>query len=209
MIRQSLVLAVCRIARDFAEVVDQVRFLARTLLNIELTGMSTIELRKYQSSDTEPVYEAVLESRPELSPWMPWCHDRYSREDARTWVESRDRAWIQNEEWSFVISRRGDNLLGACGIHRIDSRNGVGELGYWVRTTEAGKGVATQAIRQIAQWAFGDPGLHRLEIVASVQNTASQRAAEKAGAIREGILRERLILNGVRHDAVLFAILKQ
>jgi len=59
----------------------------------------------------------------------------------------------------------------------------------------------------LCQWAFGKKELHRIEIIMSVENIASQRVAEKAGAVREGILRQRLLLNGRRHDAVMFAVL--
>ena len=166
-----------------------------------------IHLRKYQSDDVDTIYEAVTESKAELSPWMMWCHENYSCKDAETWVEGRPGAWDRNESWSFVVVEPSGRLLGTCGIHRIDSLNGVGELGYWVRSTMTGQGIATEATRKLCQWAFEEKGLQRIEIIMSVENSASQRVAEKAGAVREGILRKRLLLNGRRHDAVMFAVL--
>jgi ribosomal-protein-serine acetyltransferase len=167
-----------------------------------------IQLRPYRPDDIDAVYEAVLESKAELTPWMPWCHAGYSREDAAAWVAGRPDAWARNEEWSFVIVDSAGRLLGACGIHRLDLRNGVGELGYWVRTSATRQGIATEATRQACRWAFAEAGLERIEILAAVENVASQRVAEKAGAVREGRLQGRLLLPDRRHDAVLFAILK-
>ena len=167
-----------------------------------------VRLRRYRSEDIEAIYEAVVESMAELSVWMPWCHAGYSRHDAQSWVEGRPGAWERNEEWSFLITDDHDRLLGSCGIHRFDLKNGVGELGYWVRTTKTRGGIATQAARQLSQWAFTESGLERIEILAAVDNLSSQRVAEKAGAVREGILRRRIDLHGRRHDCVLFAILK-
>ena len=52
------------------------------------------------------------------------------------------------------------------------------------------------------------PPVIRIEILAAVGNVPSQHVAEKAGAICEGILRQRLLLHGVAHDAVVFSILR-
>ena len=143
-----------------------------------------IRIRRYDPNDVDAVYEAVMESKAELSFWMPWCHHAYSRKDAAAWVESRPNAWETNQEWSFVVVNAEGKLLGTCGIHRIDRLNGVGELGYWVRTSETSNGVATSAATLLSQWAFQEMGLHRIEIVASVENKASLRVAE--GSVRFG-----------------------
>lgn len=169
---------------------------------------SAIQIRRYRPDDVDAIIDAVLESKTELSQWMPWCHPEYSRQDAVTWVEGRPKAWEQNEEKSFLIVDSKDRLLGSCGIHHIDLRNNRGEIGYWVRSSATRQEVATEAVRLACQWAFQEGGLHRIEIVVSVENVASQRVAEKAGGIREGILRQRLLLHGRWHDCVLYSILK-
>ena len=166
-----------------------------------------IQIRRYESTDVDAIYEAVIESRSELSPWMPWCHAGYSQQETISWVESRAGAWVRNEEWSFLIVDPAGRVLGGCGIHLLDLRNGVGELGYWVRTSATRSGVATQAAQRIMEWAFREQGLHRIEILAAVENVASQRVAEKVGAIREGVLRGRLVLNDRRQDAALSAVI--
>ena len=169
--------------------------------------MLDVNIRPYRDGDTEPVLEAVIESKQELSRWMPWCHNDYGRKDAEAWVRSRPQAWEDNQEWSFVIVDQGDNLLGTCGFHHLDLHNGTCELGYWVRTKEAKKGIATKAVNVARKWIFNERGLHRLELLMSVNNLASQRVAEKAGATCEAVLRQRLWLANERQDAVLFAIL--
>jgi len=81
-------------------------------------------------------------------------------------------------------------------------------LGYWVRTSAAGRGVAPAAIRRLARFAFTETDLVRMEIVCAIGNTRSRRAAEKAGASREGVLRARLLLHGRPHDAVMYSIVR-
>ncbi len=100
-------------------------------------------------------------------------------------------------------------MLGTCGFHQIDLLNGNAELGYWVRTSQTRNGIASTAIKVAADWVFRARGIHRVEILTSISNLASQRAAEKAGAIREAVLHERLLISSERHDAVLFAILNK
>ena len=60
--------------------------------------------------------------------------------------------------------------------------------------------------RLAADYAFNQTALVRLEIVCAVDNLRSQRAAEKTGAVREGILRSRLVLRGKPTDAVMYGI---
>ena len=169
--------------------------------------LSTISLRPYRADDADAVYEAVLESLPELAPWMPWAHAQYGRDDAAAWVASRAGAWESGEEWSLLIVDSHDRVLGACGVHRPDRSRQIAEVGYWVRTSATGQGVATTALGLLADWAFRQRGMHRLEVVVVVENVASQRVAERAGAVREAVLAERVRLAGQWRDAVLWSLI--
>ena len=92
-------------------------------------------------------------------------------------------------------------------------------LGYWVRTSRTREGVASAATRLLARFGFEELKLNRVEIIAATGNKASQRVAEKAGATKEGVLRNRI---GVRElvsdtlnyrdrvsDAVVFSFIPQ
>lgn len=166
-----------------------------------------LRIRPYLKTDVQPLLDAVLESQTELSRWLPWCHPEYGFDEAEQWVQSRASAWKNTQEFSFVVIDGSDQILGTCGISRIDRCNGLGELGYWIRSSKSGQGVATEAVKLACQWACAQHDLHRMEIVVSTRNNASQRVAEKAGAELEGILRKRVLLHGQWHDAYLFSIL--
>jgi RimJ/RimL family protein N-acetyltransferase len=81
-------------------------------------------------------------------------------------------------------------------------------LGYWVRSSATGQGVAPVAVRLLANWAFRETEILRLEILAAVGNRRSQRVALKAGAVREGVLRDRLFLRDEPQDAIVFSIVR-
>lgn len=175
----------------------------------ELTDGSIL-IRPYREADAPLLYAAVRESIPEASQWLPWCHENYSIEESRQFVSSREIA-SQGDEWySFaVFYKDGQRFLGGVGLNFINRVHQVANLGYWVRSSETGKGVASRAARLAAQFGFAQLGLHRIEILAALPNLASQRVAERAGAVREGVLRKRLLIRGVPHDAVLFSLVSE
>ena len=65
-----------------------------------------------------------------------------------------------------------------------------------------------EAVRLVRDWGFRHTELLRLEIVIAVTNRASHLVAEKAGAIREGTLRSRLLLHVTPHDATMFSFVR-
>ena len=80
----------------------------------------------------------------------------------------------------------------------------VVNLGYWVRTSRTRQGISTTATRLLARFGFEELNLNRIEITAAISNKASQRVAEKAGAIREGFLRNRLVVRVQVADTMVF-----
>jgi RimJ/RimL family protein N-acetyltransferase len=168
-----------------------------------------ISIRPYRLEDAPAVHAAVLASVAEIQPFGPWCHPGLMLADIRTWIEKQVQAFEALEAFEFAILGEDGGYLGGCGLNQIDQANRRANLGYWVRTSATRRGVATAAIRQLARWAFESTDLIRLEVVVSIRNVASLRAAEKAGAVREGVLRSRLLLHGVAHDAVLFSFVRE
>src|SRR5450432_2472965 len=115
-----------------------------------------ISIRPLIQEDVIPHYEAVVESKNELSPWMPWCHPGYSIEDSRSWIESQISAFAGGAEYAFVIVDGEGRLLGGCGLNHLDRPNLRVNLGYWVRTSRAGCGIASQAVKKLVRWAFSN-----------------------------------------------------
>lgn len=168
-----------------------------------------ISLRHYGLEDVEDLYEAVRESMPELQVWMPWCHPDYSIEESRNWIALREDARTRGSEYDFCISDASTGrYLGGVGLNQFNPHRAA-NLGYWVRTSAAGRGVATRAARLVARFGFEELKLIRIEIVAASGNLASQRVAEKVGAVREGLMRKALIIHGEPHDAVLTSLLAE
>jgi len=165
----------------------------------------SVQIRPYRLDDAAMVVEAAIESIAAVQPWMPWCHPNYSFAESRSWIAMQVEAFERRTAFEFAIVATDGRYLGGCGLNQIDAVNRRANLGYWVRSTAARRGVATTAVRQLRDWAFEATDLVRLEIVIAAGNAASHRVAEKSGAIREGVLRRRLILHDVAHDATIFS----
>jgi RimJ/RimL family protein N-acetyltransferase len=161
-----------------------------------------------EPGDAEAIFAAVRESIEELHRWMDWCSPDYSLADAARWVSEQAEARKNGSAFEFVILDEPGRLLGTCGVNQINRAYRMANLGYWVRSSSVGRGVATRAAIHAAAWAFANTDLERLEIVAAVGNTASQAVAVKAGAVREGILRSRLLIHGCFHDAAMHSLLR-
>ena len=169
-----------------------------------------ILVRPYYPDDAATVYEAARESVHEVGLWLPWCHAGYALEESENWIKLCGENWDKGTAYEFaVFGSRTGRYLGGCGLNHIDSAYKTANLGYWVRTSQTRHGVATTATVLLVRFGLTELHLNRIEIIAAVENSKSQRVAEKAGAKREGILRNRIPLNDRVHDAVVFSFIPQ
>jgi ribosomal-protein-serine acetyltransferase len=171
--------------------------------------VANCSLRAYALEDAKPLWEAARESVADVFPWLPWCHSEYSLAEAAEWIGARATLAAQGLEYMFAIVGPEDRLLGGCGLNQINRIHRFANLGYWVRSSATGRGVATEAVRQVAEFAFRETDLLRLEIVCALGNARSQRVAVRAGARREGVLRNRLLVHGQPLDAVMYSLVRE
>lgn len=167
-----------------------------------------IAIRPYRPADAEALLEAVLESTEQVYPWLPWCRPDYSLDEARAWIALCEQNRRSGAEYNFTIVDGADRPLGGCGLNQLRPEHRLANLGYWVRTSATGRGVATAAVSALADFAFRETDLIRLELVVAVGNGASRRVAEKAGALRESVARDRLFFHGQPHDAIVYVLLR-
>lgn len=145
-----------------------------------------VALRHLREDDLVLVQRACDDS--ETARWLP-LPAPYSLEDARTWVLS-----VVPDEWArgtvasvAVVDVGSDELLGAVGLTL--GRDRTGEVGYWTAPWARGRGVAVRAARLHTAWALSAVGLARVELLTDLRNVSSQRVADKAGFVREGVAR--------------------
>lgn len=169
----------------------------------------TIGIRPYQVEDAQALCDAVIESMPNVSRFLPWNIVNYTPQTARDWIETRPNAWQKADQYSFIIyNTQTGCFLGGLEIDHVDLQlHKCANLGYWVRTSELNKGIARVAASLGARFAFEELHLNRLEIIMDINNIPSRIVAEKIGAKQEGILRNRMRHHGVPHDAYMYSLL--
>jgi ribosomal-protein-serine acetyltransferase len=173
---------------------------------VELTD-GKVTLRPYRKEDSLNSYQAIKESLAEISTWLPFAHDDYTLRENRDWVKKRPEEWRKGISYEFAIYDAKDGvMIGGCGLNGVDRMNRRANLGYWVRTSHTGRGVATAATILLAKWGFKALNLTRIEILVAVGNDKSLRVAEKAGAKREGVLRNRIVVRDKAFDAVMHSL---
>jgi len=167
-----------------------------------------INLRPYQFGDENELHEAVHESLLELEPWMAWANKDYSNDMARNFITITRAQWSSGQMYAFAITDvQTGEFLGGCSLSHIHPVYHFCNLGYWVRSSRHGKGIAGRAALLAAKFAFEKVKLIRTEIVIAVGNEPSRRVAEKAGAHNEGILLNRMVVGTCVYDAHMFSLL--
>jgi RimJ/RimL family protein N-acetyltransferase len=179
------------------------------LLSQEITD-GVIGLRPFRLDDAAPLYEAVRESIREVKPWMSFAHDGYSLQDAKEFIQITRVRWAERTLFAFaMIDTMDDSVLGGCSLSHIHPIYHLCNLGYWVRTSRHGEGIAGRATKLAARFAFEQVGLIRVEIVVALENKASMRVAEKVGAHYEGVLRNRMVVGRDIYDAHMYSLVPQ
>lgn len=165
-------------------------------------------LRPYRADDALALYAAVQESIESVGRWLPWCHAGYSTADASAWIAHCEEAWVTGDQYTFAIfDDTTQKFLGAAGLsHRVREHN-FASIGYWVRESARGRGIAARAGRAVATFGFDTIKLTRIEILAAADNQASRRSAENIGARFETIARNRLSTPQGIVDAAVYALI--
>lgn len=168
---------------------------------------SPVVIQPVSMDAVEEFHAAIVESRPELRRYLEWAvpepevaTTRRNMEQAMANFDAREK------ELRFLLRRSMDGLLVGCiGLMVRDIEVPFFEIGYWVRSSQAGRGYATGAVRLVEQYALAQFQPIRLEIRCASVNVASARVAQKAGFSHEArIACDRRLPDGELVDTEIF-----
>ena len=151
-------------------------------------------LRCPRRGDGAVVNAAVVASHVELDPWLPWATTLPTFEESEAICRRQQARFLLREDLVMLIFGRDASgaegeLLGGCGLHRIDWALRRFEVGYWRKTGCEGRGIVTEAVTALARMAFDDLDARRVEIRMDDNNERSWKVAERAGFTLEALLR--------------------
>jgi len=164
-------------------------------------------LRPFETRDVAAFVAAVRESHASVGRWMNWCHRDYAIADAETWFALAGKNLHEGTSYDLgIFASDGTALLGSVGLNQFNRAHNFCNLGYWVRESRQGQGIATCASRALAEFGFRELKLSRIEIVVVQGNMPSQRVAQKVGATFECVARNRLVVAGRPHAAAVYSL---
>lgn len=143
---------------------------------------ANIVIRPFEAGDADEFVRAAHESIETVGSWMSWCTPSFNREQALAWFAAcdQDRKAGRAYDMGLFCTATGQ-LLGGAGINQLSPHHRYGNIGYWVRQSRQGCGIARQAVALLRDFGFQQLGLFRLEIVMGVGNSASEALAIAQG----------------------------
>lgn len=137
---------------------------------------------------------------------MPWAV-RPDPKETEAFVERATKEWRIGRERHFMVLYE-DQVCGQCSLDHADLPHSSYEMGYWMRSDLCGKGLMTEAAREVVRFGFAELDIHRIGLRAGTQNAASIRVAEKVGFKREGVLRDAGRGAAGFHDSYVYGLLR-
>jgi ribosomal-protein-alanine N-acetyltransferase len=130
----------------------------------------------------------------------------YSHRDAETYLR---HVVMMQTEINFAIDLAGEAVGGLGFVPGTDVERHSAEVGYWLGESVWGRGIATAALKGSTRYAIEAYGLWRVFAVPFSENAASIRVLEKAGFLREGLMRRSAVKDGRILDQVLYAFIAE
>ena len=164
-------------------------------------------IRKWELSDAKDLAAALSNRKVQdnLRDGLPYP---YTEQDGKEFISAMLSA-DESETFAFAITV--DNMvIGSIGIFRQGNiHRQTAELGYYIAEEYWGKGIMTEAVKQICEYVFANSDIIRIYAEPFAYNIASCRALEKAGFQYEGTLRGNAVKNGKVIDMKMYSLLKE
>ena len=135
--------------------------------------------------------KAKVESHEELREWLPWAQKIPTLQESEITVREFMANWILRKDLvMFIFEKDTMKFLGGTGLHRIDWMIPRFEIGFWMRTSQAGKGYITESTNALLRFSFDWLKAARVEIRCSSKNHKSESVMKRLNLEFEGTLKK-------------------
>jgi RimJ/RimL family protein N-acetyltransferase len=160
--------------------------------------------------DGAMVNEAIRESQDECKKWDEYFVNLPSVEESEERARRAYARFLLREDLRLYMFRKSSGrFVGSTGLHRINWDVGRFDISYWIRTSESGQGLVTEAVHGIVQWASDHLNARRIEIRCDARNLRSRKVAERAGFHLEAVLlQDEPDVEGLPSDSPIYVKLR-
>jgi len=165
-------------------------------------------LRKLRLEDAKDIFEYA--SDPETTKYVTW-ETHKSIEDSINFIKSSLANYNKKEviDWG-IVYKENNKLIGTCGYFlRALEQHSRAEIGYVIGKKYWGRGIATEAVKEVIRFGFEKMNLNRIQAMCIPDNIGSYRVMEKVGMKYEGVIREYMYIKGKFQDLKLYSILRR
>ena len=165
------------------------------------------KIRKWKLTDAKDIAVALSNKKIQdnLRDGLPYP---YSEQDGIDYISSMLSA-NEDETFAFAITL-DDKVIGSIGVFRQQNiHRQTAEMGYYIAEEYWGKGIMTDAVKQICEYVFKNSDILRIYAEPFAYNTGSCRVLEKAGFQYEGTLRNNAVKNGKVIDMKMYSLLRE
>ena len=165
------------------------------------------KIRKWKLTDAKDIAVALSNKKIQenLRDGLPYP---YSEQDGIDFISSMLSA-NEDETFAFAITL-DDKVIGSIGVFRQQNiHRQTAEMGYYIAEEYWGKGIMTDAVKQICEYVFKNSDILRIYAEPFAYNTGSCRILEKAGFQYEGTLRNNAVKNGKVIDMKMYSLLRE
>ena len=164
------------------------------------------KIRRWELSDARDLATALSNKKIQdnLRDGLPYP---YTEQDGKEFISTMLAA-NENDTFAFAITVNG-KVIGSIGAFRqTNIHNKTAELGYYIAEEYWGKGIMTEAVKQLCDYVFSHTDIIRIYAEPFSYNIGSCRVLEKAGFQYEGTLRSNALKNGIVLDMKMYSKLK-
>ena len=164
----------------------------------------TIRLRALEPSDADAFFEWDLDT--EMARFLYRVPFPQSREEVRRWTREGSTKAPENDEVSWVIETLDGVMVGSINTHRCERRYGTFQYGVAVMREHWRKGYASEAIKLVLRYYFGELRYQKVTAEVYEFNEASIKLHERMGFVLEGRLRKMLYTDGKYWDVLVYGM---
>jgi [ribosomal protein S5]-alanine N-acetyltransferase len=161
-------------------------------------------IRQFTNNDLENVYQGL--SDPEVIKYYGISFDSLeATKEQIIWFSQLEKD--ETGIWWAIESIENQEFCGAIGFNNLNKEHKRAEIGFWLLPKSWGKGIISEVLPLVCQYAYENLGLHRIEAQVETENLACKNVLEKNNFLLDGTLKDYEFKDGKYVSLDLFALI--